>query len=243
MTTRQDATARTMRCPACGGLNPSEAQWCGQCLERFDAPPPVAAPRPAVPPAPQAPEATAPPPPEATAPPPHAPARVGGVVRVSDAGMSWVCARCDAVNDFGAPRCGVCGSAFADSLREPETTPSRRDPNMAALLALLFPGAGHAYARHWPQALARAVLGLWTVLGTGVAVWQRGAPGSVVLLVWYGLAAFGLWVVGAHDAYRAASGRDDLSLLRGRAFLFVVLGLLAVLVMSVLSAVSAAPGG
>ena len=38
--------AETKRCPHCGGSNPVDAEWCGQCLERFT-PKPAPEPEPA----------------------------------------------------------------------------------------------------------------------------------------------------------------------------------------------------
>jgi hypothetical protein len=126
--------------------------------------------------------------------------------------------------------CPVCGSDLATTLRPPEPERPQRDPNMTALISLLLPGAGHAYLGQWPQGLSRAVVQMW-VLATALIGAVQGTP-----LVWvtFGMAATALWVVAAHDAYREAADEGRGVLLKGRVFLWVVLGLLALLLFVVL---------
>jgi hypothetical protein len=123
----------------------------------------------------------------------------------------------------------VCGATLADLLRpEPPERPAR-DPGTAALISLAFPGAGHAYLGLWGQALARAIISVWVIsvaLYTAV-VGAQGAAGAIPAV--FGLAAFALWVVAAHDAYREAGGERGSVLLKPRYFLYLVLGLLLLL--------------
>ncbi len=126
--------------------------------------------------------------------------------------------------------CTVCGASFADTVREkaPERTP--RDPGTAALLSLALPGAGHWYLGLKGQAIARAVLSCWVVFVVIVSGIQRGVPGSVAIALAFGLAAFGLWFASAHDAYREARSEQSQVLLKGKVFVYLVLGLLFLLV-------------
>lgn len=205
----------TMRCPSCGGLNPASADWCGQCLRRFTAPPP-------------------PPPPAGERPRP--PAAGDAPVGVTERGITWRCRLCDHDNDLAASVCAVCGSPFAATVRGPEEEPEPRDPNMAAMLSLFLPGAGHAYLGRWPEAIGRIVLSAWVVAVALVGAFAENVPGSVVLAVIFGLAAFALWAGAAHDAYRSARREDDLVLLRGRRYMFVTFSLMGVLMLSLVAA-------
>src|SRR5687768_16998688 len=145
-----------VRCPNCGGLNPAEAEWCGQCLQRFVAPTP--------PPPP-------PPPGGDTAPGPagapvipgtsgaaHTPASTAvqkrGAFTVTEEGIRWTCQRCEAENPLEESICAVCGTTFADSMRPPVERPVR-DPNTVAMFSLFFPGAGHWYLGLKGSAVAR----------------------------------------------------------------------------------------
>jgi hypothetical protein len=158
---------------------------------------------------------------------------------VAGDGITWSCGRCDAVNDLGESNCTVCGTPFADVLREPGPGRRERDPGTTALLSLLCPGAGHAYLGLWGQAVARAVVSAWVALVVLFAALQGGARALPSILV-FGAAAFGLWAVAAHDAYREARGEGDATVLKNRHFLFLVLGLLGTQVgLMVVSAVGA----
>lgn len=96
---------------------------------------------------------------------------------------------------------------------------------MTALVSLFMPGAGHAYLGMWGQAIARGAISIWVVFTALIGAIQ----GSVMLGVVFGTAAVALWAVAAHDAYREASGAPSAVLLKGRIFLYVVLGLLLLL--------------
>lgn len=258
--------ADTKRCPHCGGLNPLTADWCGQCLERFtpkptpaaaQAPPPVQAP-----PSPQAPvqepavdveallagiAAGSPPPAAASPPPTPTPAPPGaavgttrGAFTVREHGVVWTCSSCDTENPLDQQMCSVCGTTFADVVSPPAERPER-DPGTATLISLFFPGAGHGYLGLWGQAVARAVLHLWVLFVVFTSVRERG-PGSASLAVLFGLAATGLWVTSAHDSYREARREPQQVLLKGRRFLFLVLGLLLLFMVLVVSSVLRARG-
>lgn len=221
-----------------------DAEWCGQCLERFT---PKPAPEPDPPPAPVAPveqEMAAVPgagpaaplgpsdgttPGEASLRPPPA-AAVGvtrGAFTVREHGVVWTCPRCENENPLDAQVCEVCGTTFAEIAR-PKVERPERDPGNAALYSLFLPGAGHAYLGLWGQAVARAVLSVWVVFVALLSMIQRG-PGSVPIAVVFGITATALWALAAHDAYREARHEESMVILKGKLFLYLVLGLLVVL--------------
>ncbi len=207
-----------MRCANCGGLNPVEAEWCGQCFEKFGAAPgspPVAGGTPA----------------RVVRGPAGAPddADVHGgrgpfVVTAEE--ILWQCAICGQSHPLHADRCSVCGAAFADVLRSEPERP-QRDPNTAALLSLFLPGAGHGYVGLWGQAVARGVLSAFSVMAFLVTASSGG--NSMPIAMVFGAVAFGVWAAAAHDAYREATGDGDQVLLTGKRVLYLVLGLLALL--------------
>lgn len=214
-----------VRCPSCGAKNPPDAEWCGQCLKRFQAPPPP-------PPAAPGPAATSEPAaPAAGGEPRVKPGVERGSFRSTEEGILWRCASCDAENPLEAPACAICGTRFAESIRPPAPERPQRDPGTTALVSLFFPGAGHAYLGMWPQAVARAVVSVWVVaMALFFAIGGKG--GSVAMGVLYGAAAFGLWATAAHDAFREANGEPGQALLHGRRFTYLVLGLLMLLLAS-----------
>ena len=244
--------AETKRCPHCGGSNPVNAEWCGQCLQRFVEPEPEPVPEAmaegpasvqgaegdvalaagavaAATPAPaDAAAAQAPPPPTAAVGTQH------GAFTVREQGVVWTCDRCETENPLDVPVCAVCGTSFAEVMRPTQERPER-DPGTAAMVSLFFPGAGHAYIGMWGQAVARGVLSLWVLFVVLVSVLQKGA-GSGLIAVVFGLVAFALWAAAAHDAYREAQHQESQVLLKGKVFLYLVLGLLGLLMVLLVGA-------
>jgi ribosomal protein L40E len=246
--------AETMRCPNCGALNPADAEWCNQCLERFVAPEPEPAARRPMPVPPLEvvedplgtpidvglaadrdagrawgePAAEGVPPTSTITPPQGAVGTERGAFRVKEDGVVWVCSRCEAENALEVEACRICGTTFAETVR-PKVERPERDPGTAALLSLFLPGAGHAYVGLWGQGVARAVVSVWVIVVLIVSFLQRGDPGTTLIAIVFGLVAFALWAVAAHDAYREARREEALVLLKGRAFMYLVLGLLVLL--------------
>jgi hypothetical protein len=213
------------RCSSCGGLNAAGADWCGQCLRRFT-PPEASSPEPSrpgreIPPAADKPVART--------------SGQSGAFRIDDRGVAWTCARCETVNDLRARVCSVCGTGFAETIKEPET-PIVGDPNKAVLYSLFYPGAGHAYLGLWSQAVARAVMSTWVVAVMMFAAFQKGVPGAMIIAVLFGLSSFVLWACAAHDAYREARHEGGAVILKGRSFLWVTIGLLGLLFASLMVA-------
>jgi hypothetical protein len=142
---------------------------------------------------------------------------------------------CETQNPLEAQVCSVCGTSFAEVVRPPDSRP-QRDPNMAALVSLFLPGAGHMYLHLWPQGIARAVVSLWVMSVVLVSLLAGGRSNTTSVAVTFGLVATGLWVAGAHDAFREARGEPDRAVLKGKVFLYLVLGLLMLLFFLLMSA-------
>lgn len=240
------------RCPRCGATNPVEAEWCGQCFERFateesgaardDAPARSderAAARAALSDlagaAPTTGRKPPPPPPPARSASTDKPARTtAGAFTFEGDRMSWTCGRCDAVNDFENNACSVCGATFADAIKPDQASQPTRDANTAALLSLFMPGGGHAYIGMWGQGIARAVISVWVVT-VAIFAAAQSAPQAKIMGALFGVAATALWVIAAHDAYREASNAPRRVILKPKTFLYVVLGLLLMSVVMVFS--------
>jgi hypothetical protein len=235
--------AETIRCPFCGGLNPAGAQWCGQCLKPFPKDEPVVEAPP--PPAEAVPDATEPAVEQVVdvaATPAGAAAAVttaqpgpGGEPRafsVSAEGITWTCPTCETPNPIESDVCSVCGTTFAQMVH-PEPERPERDPNTAALISLFYPGAGHAFLGMWSEAIARAVVSTWAVAVALIAAFAGEQASGRLITIMFGLVAFALWAVSAHDAYRSARHEKQQVILKGRGFLYLVLGLLGLLLLIV----------
>lgn len=148
-----------------------------------------------------------------------------GAFKATERGVVWTCSRCDTENPLELQACSVCGTSFAEVVKGPEPERPARDPGTAALVSLFLPGAGHAYIGLWGQAVARGVISIWVVLTALLG----GVQGSAPLVAVFGAAAAALWVIAAHDAYREAEGASAAAILKGRVFMYVVMGLLGIL--------------
>ena len=241
-------------CPKCGASNKPGAQWCGQCLTKFASsapPPPPPPPLRPVAPANSAeaedPEALLHTLVEQDGGPKEGPARAAwrplaektqkvgaGTVTVAKDGISWTCARCDSTNDIEASVCTVCGAKFSEAIKPVEEPRPARDANRAAMISLFLPGAGHAYLGIWGEGIARAVISSWVVV-VAIFAAAQAAPQARVMAILFGLVATGLWMVGAHDAYREASNASRMVLLKKRMFLYLVLGLLTLSIIVIFS--------
>ena len=172
--------------------------------------------------------------PEAKTPPPEAVGTKRGAFKVTPEGIVWTCKSCDTDNPIALQACGVCGTQFANTLREEKSTRVERDPGTVAMFSLFMPGAGHAYMGMWGQAIARGILQIWVLFTTLMGALQKG--GSTVIVMVFGMASVALWALAAHDAYREATHEPKSVILKGRAFMYVVLGLLMVLIVLLMGA-------
>ncbi len=101
-----------------------------------------------------------------------------------------------------------------------------RDANTTALVSLVYPGAGFAYLKRWPEAIGRAVVGTFAIAIALIAAVVGHGSMAGIIAVTYGLAAFALWAVAAHDAYRVAQRQEAMVILKPRTLLYVLMGLL-----------------
>lgn len=101
-----------------------------------------------------------------------------------------------------------------------------------AMYSLFMPGAGHWSMGLKAQAVARGIVSVWVVLVALLAA----VAGATLMAVVFGVAAFGLWMASAHDAYREARGETHMVLLKPRVFVYLVLGLLMLMIVLLVSA-------
>jgi Double zinc ribbon len=209
-------TAR--RCPSCGGLVSSDAEWCGQCLAQLDASGNGARrepgdDRPAV-----------------------AVTRTATGIRRAAGGLVWTCPTCETVNPLDASVCGTCGTPFARLFGEPEDRPPVA-PGRAVMFSLLFPGFGHVSAGKVAEGVARAVVfGFALVMAITLPVGAKGfSLGSFLpLFLAAALAVVVIYVVSAIDAGRAAAGRAQI--LSTRTLMFGAIGLVVLATLGALTA-------
>jgi hypothetical protein len=195
------------RCPNCSALVSEDAEWCGQCFASLRA-----VPEPETP---------------ATAPAP-APAAGGEGSAVA----TWPCPTCGAQNPIELDLCAVCGTSFAQLLRQEEQRPSI-SPRDAFVWSLTFPGIGHAKAGRGPDGIARGTLFVLT-FGLALIIVISGvhsAPvlGVVALLL---VSALTVYVGSAVEAYRIASGEGPLVSARALLWATVVVIMVAVSLLS-----------
>jgi Double zinc ribbon len=169
------------RCPNCGALVTASATWCGQCFASLEEP------RAAT---------VAPPEPAAGTPPQERRAPF------------WPCPICGEENPIELDVCAVCGTPFAAVMRAEPERPAV-PPRDAMIRSLLFPGLGHQLVGRGTDGMARGVLfvvtaGIAVLLGLSTAA-SGSLTASFALFV---LAAIGVYVMSAVEAYRLAEGED-----------------------------------
>jgi hypothetical protein len=207
-----------LRCPNCDALVSADADWCGQCFSSLRAPTPD--------------PATAGP---VVARPPEG---GGPGERGQTAELTWPCPTCGSQNDIALDLCSVCGTSFAQLLREERAAPTV-SPRDAFLWSLTFPGVGHAKAGRAPDGVARGTLFVLT-FGLTLVIVLSGVSsppvlGVVVLLLG---SAMVLYLGSAAEAYRIAGGGSPFVSSRALlwatvALIMLTVSLLAVSVVSV----------
>lgn len=212
-----EATPGLVRCPRCGAGNPSDAEWCGQCLGRFGAPDAQAS---------------------------DADAARPEVSREGDS-LTWTCPACDAVNPIEAGSCARCGSAFTSFFAQPEK-PSLQPASSGRAIALsvLLPGLGHLSFGRAGAGAARGVLYVWSV-GLSILLLARPpAAGRAVVRtvgVVFVLSAAGVWLISMLETMRLAEG-DERPVLPPRALTWLTAALSLVLIFGLLGAALAGRG-
>ena len=212
-----EATPGLVRCPRCGAGNPADAEWCGQCLTRFDT-------------------GSVEPSEEVSMP---EIAKDGGE-------PTWICPACDTPNQIDATACARCGSAFTSFLSEGrETTAPKPIPQgRAVALTAILPGLGHWSMGRAGLGLARGLLYVWTLsLSLLLLIRPPATGGTVVRLVGvvFLLAAVGVWIVAMMETMRLVEG-DDTPVIPPSGLTWVAAGLSVLLVMGLLGAALAGRG-
>ena len=212
-----EATPGLVRCPRCGAGNPSDAEWCGQCLERFGAPDARAS--------------------DATVATPEV-ARDGG-------SLTWTCPACEATNPIDSGACGRCGSAFTSFFAQPQKVAVRSMPSgRAVALSAVLPGLGHWALGRAGAGVARAILYVWT-LGLSILLLARPpvAGRAVVRMVGivFVLSAAGVWLVSMLETMRLGDG-DERPVLPPHALTWLSAGLSVLLVLGLLGSALAGRG-
>jgi hypothetical protein len=174
------------RCPSCGALASTDAEWCGQCFTVLPSDEPPAA---AVSDADPASVASG------TVEAPHA----------QDKALLWPCPACGNENPIALDACSVCGTSFATLMRSDEVH-EEVDPRDALVASLIFPGLGQRKLGRPLDGFARGAL---FVILCSLALILAFANGSGVLkamFVLYLLLALGVYLGSAYEAHRMAGG-------------------------------------
>ena len=181
----------------------ADADWCGQCYTSLRTPEPDPEP-------PAAPTLTRP--------------AEGGA-----AGATWPCPTCGSQNPIERDTCAVCGTSFAQLLRQEEDRGPAVSPRDAFLWSLIFPGVGHAKVGRAPDGIARGTLFVLT-FGLALVIMLSGVSSGpvfavVVLLL---VSALTIYLGSAVEAYRLAEGGSPF--VSARALLWATVALIMVAV-------------
>lgn len=186
------------RCPNCGALVVSDSPWCGQCFASLIEPEPDPDPRPE---------------PEPEVRPEAVPARTAELAEAPPSGSAgqraaptWPCPSCGNANAIDLDVCALCGTPFADLMRQDER-PAEVDPKDALVASLIFPGLGHRKIGRGVDGLARGVLFAMLVAMALLTGSSEGASGLVAgLFVFCTAFAAVVYLGSAWEAYRMAEG-------------------------------------
>ncbi len=193
-----------LRCPNCGALVIAEAEWCGQCFTSLRAEPE---------------------PEPAASPVLERPAGEGeGEDRTRAA--AWPCPTCGSQNPIELDVCGVCGTSFAQLLRQDEPGPTV-SPRDAFLWSLTFPGVGHAKAGRAADGVARGTLFVLT-FGLALVVVLSGvsSPPVFAVVALLLVSALTIYLGSAAEAYRIAEGGAPF--VSARVLLWATVGLIMI---------------
>jgi ribosomal protein L40E len=203
------------RCPICGALVSSDAEWCGQCFSQLERPG-----------ARTETDGPATSPPTGTAGPRAIRGTSGGAIEVQGGTLAWTCPVCEHRNPIEANACSACGTPFGRLLSEPEAAPDI-EPQAAAVWSMLWPGLGHWKLGRRADAVARGAMFAWAfgaLMVVLVSRFGRGGLGPTFPLFALFLgASLMIYVVSAVDAYRLAAG--DAPLMGSRTLLWTSAGL------------------
>ena len=145
------------------------------------------------------------------------------------AGATWPCPTCGSQNPIELDVCAVCGTSFAQLLRQTEERGPTVSPRDAFLWSLTFPGIGHAKVGRAADGIARGTLFVLT-FGLALVIMLSGVSSApvfavVVLLL---VAALVIYLGSAAEAYRLAEGGSPF--VSARALLWATVALIMVAV-------------
>jgi hypothetical protein len=191
----------------------ADADWCGQCFASLR-------------PTPTDPEPS-------TAREHPRPAE--GNAREGGSAATWPCPTCGSQNAIELNTCTVCGTSFAQLLRQEEAGPTV-SPRDAFLWSLTFPGVGHAKVGRAPDGIARGTLFVLT-FGLALVIVLSGVSTAPVFAVVALLlvSALTLYLGSAVEAYRIADGGSPF--VSARALLWATVALIMISVSLLATAV------
>lgn len=185
----------------------ADAEWCGQCFTSL--------------------RTVAPEPEPAAAPVLARPS--GGPAAAEDArAATWPCPTCGSLNPLELDVCTVCGTSFAQLLRQDEPVPTV-SPRDAFLWSLTFPGVGHAKAGRAPDGIARGTLFVLT-FGLALVIVLSGvsSPPVFAVVALLLVSAITIYLGSAAEAYRIADGGT--TFVSSRALLWATVALIMIAV-------------
>jgi hypothetical protein len=151
---------------------------------------------------------------------------IGAGLRTKGESVVWDCPACETENPIDAAVCSACGTRFGQIFEEP-TEERSMEPGRAAMLSLLFPGAGHFALGRRGEAFARGIIFAFAlILGlAAIGPVRAGSGGTYMMLMVISLAsAAGLYLTSTADAGRAALGEQQI--LSMRVLLYGAVGLM-----------------
>ena len=185
----------------------ADAEWCGQCFTSLR---------------------TAAPEPEPAAAPVLVRPAGGAEGSEGDKTATWPCPTCGSLNPIELDVCAVCGTSFAQLLRQDEPRPTV-SPRDAFLWSLTFPGVGHAKAGRAPDGIARGTLFVLT-FGLALVVVLSGvsSPPVFAVMALLLISALTIYLGSAAEAYRIADGGS--TFVSARTLLWATVGLIMIAV-------------
>jgi hypothetical protein len=140
----------------------------------------------------------------------------------------WPCPTCGSMNPLELDVCTVCGTSFAQLLRQDDPVPAV-SPRDAFLWSLTFPGVGHAKAGRAPDGIARGTLFVLT-FGLALVIVLSGvsSPPVFAVVALLLVSAITIYLGSAAEAYRIADGGT--TFVSSRALLWATVALIMIAV-------------
>jgi hypothetical protein len=184
-----------------------DAEWCGQCFTSLR---------------------TVAPEPESQAAPVLARPSGEPAGAESVGAAMWPCPTCGSLNPLEIDVCTVCGTSFAQLLRQDDPVPTV-SPRDAFLWSLTFPGVGHAKAGRAPDGIARGTLFVLT-FGLALVIVLSGvsSPPVFAVVALLLVSAITIYLGSAAEAYRIADGGT--TFVSSRALLWATVALIMIAV-------------